>query len=128
MGAPSRPRDQFPHCRPHAFHRAARTSRADGLDVRHVSWFALLQWHGRGFGWSGTDFAWTDPNSDGTDTARGPSLVFVILGAAVWHFSRGEFPNIVINLVLASLAAFVAYGRWRLSLLPAHEGVPQYQM
>jgi uncharacterized membrane protein YphA (DoxX/SURF4 family) len=42
-------------------------------------------------------------------------LVLVMLGAAVWHFTRSEFPNIVMNLILAGIAGFVAYGRWRLS-------------
>jgi uncharacterized membrane protein len=44
-------------------------------------------------------------------------LVIVMLGAAVWHIPRGEYPNIVMNLLLAGLAGFVAYGRWRLSPL-----------
>ena len=44
-------------------------------------------------------------------------LVLVMLGAAVWHIQRGEYPNIVMNLILAGLAAFVAYGRWKLSPL-----------
>ncbi len=44
-------------------------------------------------------------------------LVLVMLGAAVWHLSRSEFPNIVMNLILAGLAGFVAYGRWRLNPL-----------
>jgi len=48
-------------------------------------------------------------------------LVLVMLGAAVWHFPRNEFPNIVMNLILAGLAGFVAYGRWRLSPLKAKE-------
>ena len=41
-------------------------------------------------------------------------LVVVMLGAAVWHITRGEFGNIVMNLILAGMAGFVAYGRWRL--------------
>jgi hypothetical protein len=40
-----------------------------------------------------------------------------MIGAIVWHLSRGEFANIFMNLILALLAAFVAYGRWRLSPL-----------
>ncbi|MCS6965015.1 DoxX family protein [Thermoflexus sp.] len=44
-------------------------------------------------------------------------LVLVMLGAAVWHFLRNEFPSIFMNLILAGLAGFVAYGRWRLSPL-----------
>jgi putative oxidoreductase len=42
-------------------------------------------------------------------------LVIVMLGAAVWHIPRGEALNSVINLVIAGMAGFVAYGRWRLS-------------
>lgn len=41
-------------------------------------------------------------------------LVLVMLSAAVWHLLRGEYQNIFMNLVLSALAAFVAYGRWRM--------------
>lgn len=44
-------------------------------------------------------------------------LVLVMVGAAVWHFTRGEIQNVVMNLVLAGLAGFVAYGRWKLKPL-----------
>lgn len=44
-------------------------------------------------------------------------LVLVMIGAAIWHVMRGEYTNIVMNLILMGLAAFVAYGRWRLSPL-----------
>jgi putative oxidoreductase len=44
----------------------------------------------------------------------GLGLMLVMLGAAVWHLGRGELQNIVMNLVLAGLCVFVAYGRWRL--------------
>jgi uncharacterized membrane protein len=40
-------------------------------------------------------------------------LVIVMLGAAVWHLPRGEAQNIVGNLVLAALLAFVAWVRWQ---------------
>jgi putative oxidoreductase len=46
-------------------------------------------------------------------------LMTVMLGAAVWHLPRGETQNIVMNLVLAAVAGFVAYGRWKLSPLSA---------
>lgn len=45
-------------------------------------------------------------------------LVVVMLGAVVWHIGRGEFINIGSNLLLAALAAFVAYGRWVRHPLP----------
>ncbi len=41
-------------------------------------------------------------------------LVLVMLSAAVWHITRGEIQNVVMNLILAGLAGFVAYGRWKL--------------
>lgn len=44
-------------------------------------------------------------------------LVLVMFGAMAWHFPRGEYQNIVMNLVLAGLSGFVAYGRWKLSPL-----------
>ncbi len=47
--------------------------------------------------------------------ALGLSLVMV--GAVVFHISRGELVNIVLNLVLMGLTGFVAYGRWKLSPL-----------
>ena len=41
-------------------------------------------------------------------------LVLVMLGAMVWHIGRGEVASIVQNIVVAGLAGFLAYGRWRL--------------
>lgn len=41
-------------------------------------------------------------------------LVLVMIGAAVFHITRGELPNIVQNIILAVLLGFVAYGRWKL--------------
>ena len=43
----------------------------------------------------------------------GAGLILVMVGAVVWHAQREEFPNIVLNVILAVIAAFVAYGRWR---------------
>lgn len=41
-------------------------------------------------------------------------LVLVMIGAAAWHVTRGEVASIFMNAVLAGLAGFVAYGRWKL--------------
>ena len=41
-------------------------------------------------------------------------LVLVMIGAMVYHISRGETGNIITNLILLALLAFVAYGRQRL--------------
>ncbi len=39
-------------------------------------------------------------------------LTIIMILAAIFHFRRKEYPNIVFNLVLGALAAFVAYGRF----------------
>ena len=41
-------------------------------------------------------------------------LVIVMVGAMIWHFPREEYMSIGMNVFLAVLAGFVAYGRWRL--------------
>ena len=41
-------------------------------------------------------------------------LTLVMIGAIIFHVSRGEYQNIAFNVILAALSAFVAYGRWRL--------------
>lgn len=41
-------------------------------------------------------------------------LVLVMIGAAAWHLFRGEYVNIIQNLILAIVAGFIAYGRMRL--------------
>ena len=39
-------------------------------------------------------------------------LVIIMVLAAIYHVPRREYPNIVLNLVLAALALFIAYGRF----------------
>lgn len=41
-------------------------------------------------------------------------LATTMVLAAVFHFRRGEMPNVIGNVVLFALAAFVAWGRWDL--------------
>ncbi len=52
-------------------------------------------------------------------------LVLVMIGAMVWHLQRGEMGNIFLNLFLAALAGFVAYGRWRLVPLRDRSASPE---
>ena len=42
-------------------------------------------------------------------------LVIIMIGATVINLSGGDVPSTLITLVVGLLAAFVAYGRWRLS-------------
>ncbi len=39
-------------------------------------------------------------------------LVLTMIGAAITHARRGEFPGIGMNVMLLLLSAFVAYGRF----------------
>lgn len=45
-------------------------------------------------------------------------LAVVMLGAVVFHLTRGEVTIIVINLLNAAILAFIAYGRWRIHPIP----------
>jgi len=44
-------------------------------------------------------------------------LVVVMIGAAVWHASRGEASNIANNVVLAAIMGFIGYTRWKIAPL-----------
>ena len=45
-------------------------------------------------------------------------LAAVMLLAAVFHVTRGEFQNIPMNLLIAAVLGFIAYGRARLAPIP----------
>ena len=40
-------------------------------------------------------------------------LVLVMVGAVIYHLGRGEVVNVVGNVILGGLAAYIAYGRWK---------------
>jgi uncharacterized membrane protein YphA (DoxX/SURF4 family) len=42
-------------------------------------------------------------------------LVIVMIGATVYTLAAGDFASVPIPLVVGIVAAFVAYGRWRLT-------------
>lgn len=44
-------------------------------------------------------------------------FALTMVGAVFFHIPRAEYQNVGLNVVLAVLAIFVAYGRWRLSPL-----------
>jgi len=41
-------------------------------------------------------------------------LALVMVGATIYHLTRGEAQNIVLNLILVALLVFIYYGRTRL--------------
>jgi uncharacterized membrane protein len=46
-------------------------------------------------------------------------LGLVMVGAMIYHAGRGEIINISLNVVVAAVMAYIAYGRWALSSFPA---------
>ena len=46
-------------------------------------------------------------------------LLFVMVGAIIYHAGRSEFQSIGTNAVIALFMAYVAYGRWKLAPLAA---------
>ncbi len=49
----------------------------------------------------------------GLTALAGAGLVVVMVLAAAFHVSRGEFGALPINAVMGALAGFVAWGRWK---------------
>ncbi|MEX0985490.1 MAG: DoxX family protein [Actinomycetota bacterium] len=41
-------------------------------------------------------------------------LVLVMLGAVIWHSTRGEITQIITNIVIATVLGYVASARWKL--------------
>jgi uncharacterized membrane protein YphA (DoxX/SURF4 family) len=44
----------------------------------------------------------------------GAGLALTMVGAAILHLTRGEFGNLIPNIILMALAIFIAYGRYNL--------------
>ena len=42
-------------------------------------------------------------------------LALTMLGAAITHLRRNEYPNIIVNVIIFTLAIFVVYGRFVLA-------------
>ena len=44
-------------------------------------------------------------------------LALIMVGAVIWHAGRGEVAQILNNVFVGAVMAYIAYGRWRLSPL-----------
>ena len=44
-------------------------------------------------------------------------LAILMVGALIYHLNRGEMQNIVTNVVVAAIMAYLAYARWKLTPL-----------
>ena len=47
--------------------------------------------------------------------AAAGGLGFHMALAVVFHIYRGEFPNIILPVIILALAAIIAYGRWKVA-------------
>ena len=45
-------------------------------------------------------------------------LVAVMIGAMIWHLTRGEAQNMGLNIAIALIMGFIAYGRYKLRPIP----------
>lgn len=55
----------------------------------------------------------------------GAGLALVMILASGFHLTRGEFGFIIPNIVLLALAAFVAYGRWKIAPITPRGTLPK---
>jgi len=60
----------------------------------------------------------------GLTALAGAGLALIMLLASLFHLSRGERAAVPINLVLGSLAAFVAWARWKKAPIPRRREEP----
>jgi uncharacterized membrane protein YphA (DoxX/SURF4 family) len=51
--------------------------------------------------------------------AAAGGLMIVMIGATIFHVTRGEYSSAVITTVLLGLVTFVAYMRWRVRPIPS---------
>ena len=45
-------------------------------------------------------------------------LAAVMVGAMIWHLTRGEAQNMGLNIAIALIMGFIAYGRYKLRPIP----------
>jgi putative oxidoreductase len=55
----------------------------------------------------------------GLVAAAAAGLAIVMIGATLFHLSRGEWSSATVTAVLLALTAFVAYARWKIRPIPA---------
>lgn len=51
-------------------------------------------------------------------------LALVMVGAVIYHITRGEYQNIAFNLFLIAIMAFIAYGRTKKAPLSDRNAAP----
>jgi uncharacterized membrane protein YphA (DoxX/SURF4 family) len=78
-------------------------------------WFVLFTGVVEVLGAIGVILPWLLRIRPGLTPLAAAGLVIVMIGATVYTFAAGDVVPALISLLLGILAAFVAYGRWRLT-------------
>ena len=78
-------------------------------------WFVLFTGVVEVLGAIGVILPWLVGTRPGLTPLAAAGLVIVMIGATVYTFAAGDVASALISLLVGILAAFVAYGRWRLT-------------
>jgi uncharacterized membrane protein YphA (DoxX/SURF4 family) len=78
-------------------------------------WFVLFTGVVEVLGAIGVILPWLLRIRPGLTPLAAAGLVIVMIGATVYTFAAGDVVPALISLLVGILAAFVAYGRWRLT-------------
>jgi uncharacterized membrane protein YphA (DoxX/SURF4 family) len=78
-------------------------------------WFVLFTGVVEVLGAIGLILPWLLRIRPGLTPVAAAGLVLVMIGATVYTFAAGDVASALIPLLVGILAAFVAYGRWRLT-------------
>ena len=81
-------------------------------------WFLLFTGVVEVLGAIGLILPWLLRIRPGLTPLAAAGLVIIMIGATAYHLAAGEVASALIPLVVGILAAFVAYGRWRLTPRP----------
>ncbi|HEX2933507.1 MAG TPA: DoxX family protein [Candidatus Binatia bacterium] len=81
-------------------------------------WFVLFTGVVEVLGALGVILPWLLRISPGLTPLAAAGLVIVMIGATIYTVAAGDIASALMPMVVGLLAAFVAYGRWRLTPRP----------
>ena len=85
------------------------------MPISLPGWFVLFTGVVEVLGAIGVILPWLLRIRPGLTPLAAVGLVIIMIGATVYTLAAGDLASALIPLLVGSLAAFVAYGRWRLT-------------
>jgi len=85
------------------------------MPISLPGWFVLFTGVVEVLGAIGVMLPWLLRIQPGLTPLAAVGLVIIMIGATVYTLAAGDVVSALIPLLVGSLAAFVAYGRWRLT-------------